>query len=75
MNEAKVWYAGRVRQEELDEIDRCDLCERLKDIMPALPKTCYATEYCHRQMKMELGEKPGEDGYERERGQGLRAGL
>ena len=38
--------------EELDEIDSCDLCR----IMPELEKTCYATAYCHRQMKMDLTE-------------------
>ena len=52
----KVWHAGRLPQEELDEIDRCDLCERLKDIMPKLSETCYATKYCHRQMKMEIDD-------------------
>lgn len=48
----KVWHAGRARKEELDEIDQCRLCE----ILPELEKTCYATEYCHRQIRMELGE-------------------
>ena len=46
----KTWRAGKARQEELDEIDRCRLCK----IMPELAKTCYATEYCHRQLKMQL---------------------
>lgn len=46
----KIYYAGKATQEELDEIDNCDLCR----IMPELEKTCYATAYCHRQMKMEL---------------------
>ena len=46
----KVWKAGKARQEELDEIDQCRLCE----IMPELEKTCYATAYCHRQMQMQL---------------------
>ena len=59
MNEAKIWHAGRARQEELDDIDSCNLCELLKDVMPDLPETCYATKYCHRQMKMELN--PGEN--------------
>ena len=45
----KVWYAGRASQEELDEIDRCRLCE----IMPHLEKTCYATAYCHRQISID----------------------
>lgn len=46
----KIYYAGKARQEELDEIDSCDMCR----IMPELEKTCYATAYCHRQMKMDL---------------------
>ena len=50
MNENKVWHAGKARQEELDEIDQCQLCR----IMPELAKTCYATEYCHRQLKMQI---------------------
>ena len=56
MKQNKVWHAGKVRQEELDEIDACRLCE----IIPELEKTCYATEYCHRQMKMQL-EESGND--------------
>ena len=48
--ENKTWYAGKARQEELDEIDNCRLCE----IVPELEETCYATRYCHRQMKMQL---------------------
>lgn len=46
----KVWKAGKAPKEELEEIDSCRLCE----IMPELEKTCYATEYCHRQIKMQL---------------------
>ena len=46
----KVYHAGKARQEELDEIDQCRLCE----IMPELENTCYATKYCHRQSKMDL---------------------
>ena len=46
----KVWTAGKAPQEELDEIDQCRLCE----ILPDLENTCYATRYCHRQMKMEI---------------------
>ena len=49
----KVWHAGRARQEELDEIDRCQLCRT----MPELVKTCYAAAYCHRQMRMDLTQK------------------
>lgn len=49
-NKHKVWSAGKAPQEELDDIDRCRLCE----IMPDLEHTCYATKYCHRQMKMEV---------------------
>lgn len=49
----KAWKAGRARQEELDEIDQCKLCE----IIPELAQTCYATEYCHRQIQMELDDK------------------
>lgn len=49
-NDHKVWNAGKARQEELDEIDQCKLCK----IIPELEKTCYATEYCHRQIKMDL---------------------
>lgn len=48
----KVWKAGKASQEELDEIDSCRLCE----IMPELEHTCYATEYCHRQIKMQIDE-------------------
>ena len=52
-NDRKVWKTSRrANQEELDEIDRCQLCK----IMPELEKTCYATEYCHRQTKMDLKE-------------------
>lgn len=54
-NENKVWHAGKARQEELEEIDRCRLCQ----IMPELEKTCYATAYCHRQLKMELEGEGG----------------
>ena len=50
MCDNKVFHCGRARQEELDEIDQCKLCK----IMPELEKTCYATKYCHRQMKMEI---------------------
>ena len=49
-DDRKVWHAGKARQEELDDIDQCRLCE----IMPELEQTCYATEYCHRQLKMEV---------------------
>ena len=52
-DEHKVWRAGIARQEELDEIDQCRLCE----IMPEIAKTCYATEYCHRQLKMDFGQE------------------
>ena len=45
----KVWHAGKAPREELEEIDRCRLCE----IMPELAETCYATKYCHRQIKMD----------------------
>lgn len=45
----KVWHAGRASQEELDELDRCDMCRRF----PHLAKTCWATKWCHRQMRME----------------------
>lgn len=49
--EKKVWKLSRkAPQEELDEIDQCRLCE----IMPELENTCYATKYCHRQMKIEI---------------------
>lgn len=48
--EHKVFHCGKARQEELDDIDNCRLCE----IMPELEKTCYATAYCHRQMQMQL---------------------
>ena len=51
-NRIKVWHAGKAPQDELEEIDRCKLCE----IMPELEQTCYATEYCHRQIKMEFVE-------------------
>ena len=50
MYENKVWKAGKLPQEELDEIDKCQLCK----IMPELANTCYATKYCHRQIRMEL---------------------
>lgn len=53
MAENKVWHAGRARQEELDEIDQCRLCE----IKPELAETCYATKYCHRQMTMQLDRR------------------
>jgi len=47
----KVWKLDRkAPQEELDEIDQCRLCE----IMPELENTCYATKYCHRQLKIEI---------------------
>lgn len=49
-DDRKVWSAGRAPQKELDEIDSCNLCK----FLPELAKTCYATAYCHRQMKMEL---------------------
>jgi len=49
----KKWKAGKASREELDEIDKCNLCK----LLPRLAKTCYATEYCHRQMTMQLGEK------------------
>lgn len=49
-NEHKIFRCGKARQEELDDIDNCRLCE----IMPELSDTCYATEYCHRQMRMDL---------------------
>ena len=49
-DDRKIYYAGKASQEELDEIDNCDLCR----IMPELEKTCYATAYCYRQMKMDL---------------------
>lgn len=52
-DQRKIWKAGKARQEELDDIDSCRLCE----IMPELEKTCYATRYCHRQLTMDL-EKP-----------------
>lgn len=52
-DEHKVWRAGRARKEELDEIDECRLCE----IMPELAGTCYATEYCHRQLKMDFWQE------------------
>ena len=45
----KVWSIGRASQEELDEIDNCNLCK----LIPRLAETCYATRYCHRQMRME----------------------
>ena len=49
--EKKVWKLSRkAPQEELDEIDQCRLCE----IMPELENTCYATKYCHRQLKIEI---------------------
>lgn len=47
-NENKVWYAGKAPQEELDEIDRCRLCEKF----PWYEKTCRAVKYCHRQLTM-----------------------
>lgn len=56
-DEKKVWYAGRAPQEELDEIDSCRLCE----IMPQLEKTCYATAYCHRQMRMQIDQEAVSD--------------
>lgn len=48
----KEWTCGKARQEELDSIDQCNLCR----IMPELEKTCWATKYCHRQMKMQIEE-------------------
>lgn len=51
----KVWHAGKARKEELDEIDRCNLCKT----MPQLKDTCYAREYCHRQLQMEIEQKRG----------------
>ena len=53
----RTFHAGRARKEELDEIDSCRLCE----IMPELEKTCYATAYCHRQMKMQFDEMKEEE--------------
>ena len=58
MDRNKVWHAGKARQEELDEIDQCRLCA----IMPELEKTCYATEYCHRQIIMEIDGGGKRDG-------------
>jgi len=55
MDKNKVWHAGKMPQDELDEIDRCNLCQ----IMPELANTCYATKYCHRQIKMEIEESQG----------------
>ena len=55
MKEHKVWHTGKVPQEELDEIDSCELCR----IIPELEKTCYATKYCHRQLRMDIGEAYG----------------
>ena len=52
-NRIKVWHVGKAPQDELEEIDRCKLCE----IMPELEQTCYATEYCHRQIKMEFVDR------------------
>lgn len=49
----KVWHAGRASQAELDEIDRCRLCE----IVPEFEHVCRAVKYCHRQLKMELEEE------------------
>ena len=49
----KIWHAGRASKEELEEIDNCRLCS----IMPELEITCYATKYCHRQIKMQLEDK------------------
>ena len=49
LNKNKVWSAGRAPQEELDEIDSCNLCK----FIPMLAETCYATRYCHRQMRMD----------------------
>jgi len=54
----KVWHAGHPSKEELDEIDRCNLCK----IIPELEKTCYATLYCHRQMQMQLDLIPEDKG-------------
>jgi hypothetical protein len=54
--EHKEWKAGKASQEELDAIDKCDLCKYL----PRLEKTCYATKYCHRQMAMQLDVKKDE---------------
>ena len=51
MRDKKIYDAWQASQEELDEIDSCRLCE----IMPQLEQTCYATKYCHRQMKMQIG--------------------
>lgn len=58
MKEQKYWTAGRARQEELDEIDRCNLCR----FLPRLAETCYATKYCHRQMRMEIVDEGNDDG-------------
>ena len=45
----KIEWTRRASQKELDDVDNCKLCE----IMPELEKTCYATRYCHRQMRIE----------------------
>ena len=46
----KSWHAGKAHKEELDRIDKCDLCK----IIPELENVCYAAKYCHRQMRMQL---------------------
>ena len=53
----KVWYAGKASKEELDEIERCNLCRT----MPQLKDTCYAREYCHRQLQMEIEQRGADD--------------
>lgn len=51
----KVWHTPASKR-ELEEIDNCRLCQ----ILPELADTCYATRYCHRQLKMEGCEKSAE---------------
>lgn len=46
----KVWRAGKATQDELEEVDQCNLCS----IIPGLERTCYATNRCHRQTTMVL---------------------
>lgn len=67
MSRNKVWHAGRAPQEELDAIDRCNDCERYKDLFPNLAETCRAREYCHRQMKMQIEEATEGRNHEQER--------
>lgn len=55
-NRRKEWRV-KASQRELDEVDSCRLC----GIFPEAEKTCRAVAYCHRQIKMDLGEiKQGE---------------